>query len=108
MTQHGGNSVPFQAPSEGRKTPTTKSNGMWKKSYASSESCQLEVYGLPDRPSEKAKFRPIMASFVPRPDVQLKRTSTGGGLSTRAASQHTHTARLGAGRRLHRSAPHGG
>jgi hypothetical protein len=25
-----------------------------RKSYASSESCQLEVYGLPDRPSEKA------------------------------------------------------
>jgi hypothetical protein len=47
-----------------------------KKSYASSESCQLEVYGLADRPSEKAKFGPILTRFVLRPDVQLKRTST--------------------------------
>ena len=48
-----------------------------KESYANSESCQLEVYGLADRPSEKAKFGPILTRFVLRPDVQLKRTSTG-------------------------------
>jgi hypothetical protein len=41
----------------------------WRKSYASSESCQREVYGLADRPSEKAKFGPILTRFVLRPDV---------------------------------------
>jgi hypothetical protein len=45
-----------------------------KKSYASSESCQLEVYGLADKPSEKAKFGPILTRFVLRLDVQLKHT----------------------------------
>jgi hypothetical protein len=41
----------------------------WRKSYASSESCQREVYELADRPSEKAKFGPILTRFVLRPDV---------------------------------------
>jgi hypothetical protein len=47
-----------------------------RKSYVSSESCQLEVDGLADRPSAKAKFGPILTLFVLRPDVQLKRASS--------------------------------
>ena len=52
-----------------------------------------------------------LGSMLPR-EHQTEKTpcrscSSGGGLNTRAAWPYIHTARLGAGRRIHRSAPHG-
>jgi hypothetical protein len=47
-----------------------------KKSYARNASCQLKAYELADRLSKKTKYGPVLICFLPRPDVQLKRTST--------------------------------
>src|SRR5262245_48228584 len=50
---------PSNAPSELRR-PYRGRLTRRKKLYASSDSCQLKVYGWADRPSEKAKFGPIL------------------------------------------------